>query len=262
MPVAMWGGKQWSHHIYHITWALKKLLLLFVNLATYLREDFRESFATTVWAFAEHMGKQELSRPFRGESGGAYLRPKALLFVHCKENRRRLAVRLDKKDGQTWHVPRVVLTTYCLGVGLRSLHFLRVPSLHWPYVLKGGPMDFGRGIFRATFAKLSRTFRKNSVPNPGKSKKLTNGGFAYWSAFSAPSQRLFVSIHTFKWILPEPSRNLPEHALQLQFHSSIHEQTRQISHIFTCQLSRLSRSTFAFAIFREAAFSFRAGTPD
>ena len=208
------------------------------------------------------MGKQELSRPFRGESGGAYLRPKALLFVHCKENRRRLAVRLDKKDGQTWHVPRVVLTTYCLGVGLRSLHFLRVPSLHWPYVLKGGPMDFGRGIFRATFAKLSRTFRKNSVPNPGKSKKLTNGGFAYWSAFSAPSQRLFVSIHTFKWILPEPSRNLPEHALQLQFHSSIHEQTRQISHIFTCQLSRLSRSTFAFAIFREAAFSFRAGTPD
>ena len=38
------------------------------------------------------MGEQELSRPFRGESGGAYLRPKALLFVHCKENRRRLAV--------------------------------------------------------------------------------------------------------------------------------------------------------------------------
>ena len=35
------------------------------------------------------------------------------------------------------------------------------------------------------------------------------------------------------------------------------------SHIFTYyHLSRLSRSTFAFAIFREAAFSFRAGTPD
>ena len=141
------------------------------------QHTFAKTFATTVWAFAEHMGKQELSRPFRGESGGAYLRPKALLFVHCKENRRRLAVRLDKKDGQTWHVPRVVPTTYCLGVGLRSLHFLRVPFLHWPYVLKGGPMDFGRGIFRATFAKLSRTFRKNSVPNPGKSKKVDKRWF-------------------------------------------------------------------------------------
>ena len=35
------------------------------------------------------------------------------------------------------------------------------------------------------------------------------------------------------------------------------------SHIFAYyHLSRLLRSTFAFAIFREAAFSFRAGTPD
>ena len=54
----------------------KKLLLLFVILATYLRENFRVAFATTVLAFAEHMGKQELSRPFRGESGVVYLRPK------------------------------------------------------------------------------------------------------------------------------------------------------------------------------------------
>ena len=90
----------------------KKLLLLFVNLATYLREDFRESFATTVWAFAEHMGKQELSRPFRGESGGAYLRPKALLFVHCKENRRRLAV-------SGGHVFFVLLLVVCRSVRRR-----------------------------------------------------------------------------------------------------------------------------------------------
>ena len=131
----------------------KKLLLLFVNLATYLREDFRVSFATTVWAFAEHMGKQELSRPFRGESGGAYLRPKALLFVHCKENRRRLAV-------SGGHVFFVLLLVVCRSVRRR------------------------------------------------------------WS-------RAGVTIGTC-----------------------------------TCQLSRLSRSTFAFAIFREAAFSFRAGTPD
>ena len=154
------------------------------------------------------MGKQELSRPFRGESGGAYLRPKALLFVHCKENRRRLAVRLDKKDGQTWHVPRVVLTTYCLGVGLRSLHFLRVPSLHWPYVLKGGPMDFGRGIFRASFAKLSRTFRKNSVPNPGKAKSWQTVVLLIGPPFQPPPRGCLPSNESCQ-NLPVTFRNMP-----------------------------------------------------
>ena len=110
--------------------------------------------------------------------------------------------------------------------------------------------------FRETFANLSQNFRTKSFTT----QKVD------WQTVTSrnllgTTQRLFVSNSYIQGILPEPSRNLPEHTPQLQFHSSIHEQTRQISHIVTFQLSRLSRSTFAFAIFREPAFSFRAGTP-
>ena len=151
------------------------------------------------------MGKQELSRPFRGESGGAYLRPKALLFVHCKENRRRLAVRLDKKDGQTWHVPRVVLTTYCLGVGLRSLHFLRVPSLHWPYVLKGThglwTWDLSRD-FRETFANLSQKFRTKSR----KKQKVDKRWFCLLVRLFSPLPEA-VCIHSY--LQMNPARTFP-----------------------------------------------------
>ena len=54
----------------------KNSFYFLLHLATYLRENFRVAFATTVLTFAEHMGKQELSQPFRRESGGVYLRPK------------------------------------------------------------------------------------------------------------------------------------------------------------------------------------------
>ena len=125
--------------------------------------------------------------------------------------------------------------------------FASFRELPFTYVLKGGPMDFGYLSFRATFAKLSRTFRKISVPC---------NATLWWH----PKTCLYP-IHTFT----ESCQNLPVTFRNIPYSFSfiaVHEQTRHISHIFTYQLSRLSRSTFAFAIFRKPAFSFRAGTPD
>ena len=184
-------------------------------------------------------------------------------------------VYFGKKDGLTWHArTSFFLSTYDLGVGLVrfiSCEFLRIALV--VFIERGTPWTLDVGAF----ARLSRNFRQPfakfpyQIPENAKSwQTMTNGGHATKPSRThmvtsrnllGTSQRLFVSNSYLQGILPEPACNLPEHTLQLQFHSSIHEQTRQISHIFAFQLSRLSRSTFAFAIFREPAFSFRAGTP-
>ena len=82
-------------------------------------------------------------------------------------------VYFGKKDGLPMAAltctPRVFfLSTYGLGVGLVRFifcEFLRIALV--AFIERGTPcMDSGRGSFRATFAKLSPTFRKISVPNP------------------------------------------------------------------------------------------------
>ena len=117
--------------------------------------------------------------------------------------------------------------------GPGSLHFLRVLEncigrIYW----KGNPpIDSGRGSFRATFAKLSPTFRKISDKRWSCNETLQNPHGNQpkpsWNILE-----LFVSNSYLQGILPQPSRNLPEHTLQLQFHSSIHEQTRSLHFSF------------------------------
>ena len=180
-------------------------------------------------------------------------------------------VYFGKKDGLTWHARHeYYLVYYGLGVGLVRFmfcEFLRIALV--VFIERGTPAlwtwELSRD-FRQPFAKSPY-----QIPENAKSwQTMTNGGHATKPSRThmvtsrnllGTSQRLFVSNSYLQGILPEPACNLPEHTLQLQFHSSIHEQTKQISHIFAFQLSRLSRSTVAFAIFREPAFSFRAGTP-
>ena len=125
---AQWFHCSWSILLKRVNIRVRgfHLVLLFVNLATYLCEDFRIAFATTVFAFTEHVGKQELSQLFRGESGGVYLKYRGVLFVHCKAKRRR---HQPGKNGNVWKclkyiqerwadltcTPRVLLTTYGLA---------------------------------------------------------------------------------------------------------------------------------------------------